>query len=497
MSQNPCDDSRIVVYRNFNLLDNASSQRCLAANCVGTSRLDWECMAMSKIELNHLTRITKSPTRMSHARFSGWPLLVAFLLMPLVACNQPAEKPESTPGKETTAADTASDAVSDTSPADPATDSDEAATETDVPSDLPPDDTAATDTAADMPAAEDKDSPITLSDPNETNSTMADLNKPETPEADELDKPGLPMPQPEDTTDNGKLEESDNSIGQPNKIIYAWESEDPTPDEIAAKAFMPPAGAKPLSRTSRLWVDPGKHRVYVDGYVALREGALEMFACPVGTKEHESLVAVLARPSYVHAALLAADANPGTPAKFRPQFESPTGQVIRIWVCWYDQDGTFQVVDARQWVLDSKTQKALDAEWVFAGSGFWKDPDSGKERYLADSGDMICVSNFASAMLDISMASSAETDLLQFEPMSKQIPERYTPIRMIMVPVPQPTDDPNPTPADQLQKPTAETLVINPKGLEEARAERKKKLKEAKALAEAEEAANATEAEEK
>lgn len=466
-------------------------------------------MAMHKNKSKHVTTQVTSPRKTTRSSSRGWQLLAALLLVPLVACNQPTEKPDSTSGQETKAPETQPDPTTDPVSADSATDTDEPSSDpdkpsdtdkpsdADMPSDEPASDTAVDDPPADMPATEDKDSPPDAADPNATGPTEPDADKPEKPETGDADKPGLPMPKPEDTTDNGKLEASDNSIGQPNKIVYAWESEDPTPDEIAAKAFMPPAGAKPLSRTSRLWVDPGKHRVYVDGYVALRDGALEMFACPVGTKEHESLVALLARPSYVHAALLAADANPGTPAKFRPQFEAPTGQVIRIWVCWYDENEEFQVADARQWVLDSKTQKALDAEWVFAGSGFWKDPDSGKERYLADSGDMICVSNFASAMLDISMASSAETDLLQFEPMVNQIPERYTPIRLIMVPVPNPTDDPSPAPADQLEKPTAETLVINPKGLEEARAERKKKLKEAKALAEAEEAAKANEADEK
>ena len=165
-----------------------------------------------------------------------------------------------------------------------------------------------------------------------------------------------------------------------------------------------------------------------------------MFACPSGTKEHESIVATVARSQEVHAALLAIGALPGTPVQFQPKFVPPTGQIIRVWVCWYDESGKFHSVDGRQWVQDEETGKPLDAEWVFAGSGFWQDEDQ-REHYLADSGDMICVSNFASAMLDVSIASSDSAEALRFAPFENKIPDRPTPVRLVLSPVPFPTDD--------------------------------------------------------
>jgi len=39
-----------------------------------------------------------------------------------------------------------------------------------------------------------------------------------------------------------------------------------------------------------LWIDQKRKYVVVDGKVSMREGPLEMFACPKGTKEHESIV---------------------------------------------------------------------------------------------------------------------------------------------------------------------------------------------------------------
>ena len=171
-----------------------------------------------------------------------------------------------------------------------------------------------------------------------------------------------------------------------------------------------------------------------------------MFACPVGTKEHESIVATLAKASEVHAALLAIDATPGTPVQYVPEFVPATGQVIRVWVCWRDPEKKFRVVDARKWIQRSGTEEEMKAEWVFAGSSFWLDPSDGREYYQADGGDMICVSNFSTALLDVTISSSAEADQLQFVPYEERIPEIGTPVRLILVPVPNPTDDPEAKP---------------------------------------------------
>ncbi len=207
-----------------------------------------------------------------------------------------------------------------------------------------------------------------------------------------------------------------------------------TPDMVARKAFGPPPDARPLSK-SHLWIDRKKSRIYLDGYVAIRDGALEMFACPMGTKEHESLIGTLPKASEVHAALLAVGAKPGSPVKFQPKFVPASGQRIRVWVCWRDEDGKYQVTDARKWVRRAGTKKSMTSDWVFAGSGFWEDPSDGRKYYRADSGDMICVSNFSTAMLDVNVASSAQADDLLFSPFTERIPPRFMPVRLVLVPI--------------------------------------------------------------
>lgn len=71
----------------------------------------------------------------------------------------------------------------------------------------------------------------------------------------------------------------------------------------------------------------------------------------------------------------------------------------------------------------------MKADWIFAGSGFSIDEMTGEKYYHAESGDLICVANFPTAIIDVSIASSAsgEGNLL-FEANQDKIPPRGTPV---------------------------------------------------------------------
>lgn len=195
-----------------------------------------------------------------------------------------------------------------------------------------------------------------------------------------------------------------------------------------------PKGLKAMPKPHLVWIDAKKKQVVVDGYVSLDEGLLEMFACTTGTKEHESVVAVLCSAQTIHAALLAVGAKTGHPAKWDPKFEPPTGTEIEIEMRWLDEKDKWQSQDARKWVYDVKTKKTMQHRWVFAGSMFWKDEETGKEYYSAEAGDLICVSNFSTAMLDIPVESSQATNGLLFEAYKKNIPKVGTPVRLVLKP---------------------------------------------------------------
>lgn len=201
-----------------------------------------------------------------------------------------------------------------------------------------------------------------------------------------------------------------------------------------------PEGLVKISKTNDVWIDTKRKAVVVDGQVCLREGALEMFACPKGTKEHESVVSLNCLAQEVHAALLAVGAKPGAPAVFDPEYKPATGQIIDVYVLWKDEQGGKHQARAQDWVKSTRTGKPLAYSWVFAGSGFWKDPETGKEFYKADSGDLICVSNFPTATLDLPIPSSQANDDLMYQAFTDNVPPRGTKIRVVLIPRPEKTE---------------------------------------------------------
>ncbi len=205
-------------------------------------------------------------------------------------------------------------------------------------------------------------------------------------------------------------------------------------DPPATQGAATPDHLVKLSQSGEIWLDTKRKAVVVDGQVCLREGQLEMFACTKGTKEHESIVSVNCQAEEVHAGLLAAGAKPGTPVSFDPQYKAATGQIIDIYVLWKDAQGEKHQARAQDWIRDIKTQTAMNHDWVFAGSGFWRDPETGKEHYKASGGDLICVSNFPTATLDLPIESSQANDNLLFETFPDRIPAKNTKIRLVLIP---------------------------------------------------------------
>lgn len=78
---------------------------------------------------------------------------------------------------------------------------------------------------------------------------------------------------------------------------------------------------------------------------------------------------------------------------------------------------------------DESQPRTMKADWIFAGSGFSTDEATGEKYYHAESGDLICVANFPTAIIDVNIASSAsgEGNLL-FEANQAKIPPRGTPV---------------------------------------------------------------------
>jgi hypothetical protein len=204
-------------------------------------------------------------------------------------------------------------------------------------------------------------------------------------------------------------------------------------DDMQAPAAR--ANAKRVALGQNVWLEvQGRdRRVVIDAYVCLREGALEQLMCLKQTKEHEAILAADADARDMHKGLLLAGAKPGAPVRYDPKFQPPTGSAVRV-TLRYQLDGKPVRVPARHWVRDMQTRRELDKDWVFAGSVFHVNPldEKGPPVYAANGGDVICVSNFEGAMLDLPIKSSNNNDDLSFEAFSEHIPPLKTPVQVIL-----------------------------------------------------------------
>lgn len=193
----------------------------------------------------------------------------------------------------------------------------------------------------------------------------------------------------------------------------------------------------PLGNNVVVELDGKQKRVLVNAYVCLRQGQLEQLLTRKRTKEHEAILAADVDARNIHAALLLAGAEPGSPVKFRPKFVAPSGPAIKITLEYKDKGKTIRV-PAQEWIRNAKTKKDLDTDWVFGGSVLIPDPFDKKKQpyYGANDGDIICISNFDTAMLDVPFNSPKDNDELVFEANTERIPALETPVLVILEPVP-------------------------------------------------------------
>lgn len=200
---------------------------------------------------------------------------------------------------------------------------------------------------------------------------------------------------------------------------------------------------KPIAQPGETWKQLGKESLWIDvkakqlmvrGIICLREGPLEMFACPRNTKEHESIVSVDTSAMKIHASLIALGAEPGTPVQWDPEYKTAVGPAVPITVRWKDTDGKVIQRDAKEMVRKNRTDQTLQTDWVFVGSRFFTDQITGEKTYYADSGEMVCLSNFSTAMMDVPIQSSDAADGLLFVANTDRIPPVNTIVQLIFKP---------------------------------------------------------------
>ena len=179
-----------------------------------------------------------------------------------------------------------------------------------------------------------------------------------------------------------------------------------------------------------------KRRVLITAEVCLREGQLEQMMCRKQTKEHESILTADVDARKIHQALILAGAEEGSPVRFMPKYRPASGATIKVSVQYKDKD-KLVTAPAQSWIKNAKNNKQLESDWVFAGSRLVTNPldPDGEKHYLANDGDVICVSNFETALLDLPIQSPKDNADLIFVANSDLIPPLGTKVVVVLEPV--------------------------------------------------------------
>ena len=206
----------------------------------------------------------------------------------------------------------------------------------------------------------------------------------------------------------------------------------------ATPAHAPDVSGKKVVAIGDVEVDLLQRQVALNAEVCLRQGVLEFFLVAWQTKTHESILHTKAKAEHLHAALLMLGLAPGKPARWSGQDEAarflpPAGAELAIEMFWKDKKGRAQRCQAGAWLRGAEGKKAQNVEkWVFVGSQML--PDG---RYWASlDGEVISLSNFASAVIDVPFQSSNANDAREFLAKTEAIPDAGTKVRVVLSALP-------------------------------------------------------------
>lgn len=190
-------------------------------------------------------------------------------------------------------------------------------------------------------------------------------------------------------------------------------------------------------------VFPNPAAVEITAWSCLEAGWLEQIACAPSSREHESLVVVKAPPSEIHAALLLAGFEPGSPGAWSYvndalQFTQPTGDRLDVLVRYENAAGHTIQEPIRAWIQDHRGQHEFpDEPWVFGGSAFQKNPQwmGPGEHYVADmTGSIIGLVTFGDEVIGFSrvMADQVSVRPPAWEVRTDHVPPVGTKVTLIL-----------------------------------------------------------------
>jgi hypothetical protein len=219
----------------------------------------------------------------------------------------------------------------------------------------------------------------------------------------------------------------------------------PAADGKAADAGPSTEPARKKFELPGLVIDFQKRCVDIESSICLDDGLLELIACTKGSKEHESIVAIEARPMHVHTALLLLGAKPGNPAMRKPVDQQrtrwidipPRGDPVDVYLVFKNQEGKMVEHPINKFVGRSERGPAeqpfagendddevtFPHTFLFAGSHLRGD-GPGPRKYLSDlSGNVISIATFGDELLCLPGVHDRANDALMWQVDSTHLPK--------------------------------------------------------------------------
>ncbi|MDA0837685.1 MAG: YdjY domain-containing protein [Planctomycetota bacterium] len=179
-------------------------------------------------------------------------------------------------------------------------------------------------------------------------------------------------------------------------------------------------------------MDLKKKRVEVQGNICLDQGLIEYLACARGGKEHESLLVMDCKPHELFLALQTLGLRPGKGVDFQGEQRTPSGDKVYLYLEYKEDD---KVVRHRveDLVWDIQAKKTMErTPWIFVGSKFLNDPDTGKPIFMAQlEGNIIATYHDPYAIFDHPLDTGADDTF--YHTNEKLVPQVGTPIKLIIL----------------------------------------------------------------
>ena len=232
-------------------------------------------------------------------------------------------------------------------------------------------------------------------------------------------------------------------------------------NSIQAEDSAPKKPARKPVKLPGILIDFEKRCVDLEATICLDKGFLELIACTKGSKEHESIVAVSARPMHIHTALLLLGANNGHPAMRKPVDKKktrwvsvpPRGDSVDVFLVIKNRKGELVQRPVSDFVTRSENRPdKLDVRakrgdrpmadkahkfprtFLFAGSHL-RDKGKGPRQYLADlSAHVITIATFGDELLCLPGIQSQKNGVLMWRVNPQHLPKVGTEITLRLRP---------------------------------------------------------------